>query len=107
MKGAVMMALFLGALATAGCKRKPELVETPVLQLAPLGGGAVPPPEEAPAPQPPRAAVTRRTPPTDGGAPKVVAPAPSKATVPTAAHPYVPRGGSEKLPMWKQRAKFY
>jgi hypothetical protein len=104
---AVMMALALGALAAAGCKRKPALVQTPVSQLPPLGGTAIPPPEEDPAPQPQRAA-TRPVSVTDAGVVKAAPAAPAlKPTAPTVANPYVPGGGREKLPMWKQRAKFY
>jgi hypothetical protein len=97
-------------LAGAGCKKKPALVRTPVSQLDPLGTGigAMPVGEDngGGAQQP--VAMEQPAPATDGGAvhQKVMV-APKTTNTPSVASPYIPGGGREKLPLWKQRAKFY
>jgi hypothetical protein len=101
--------MVLVALALLGaCRKKVEKVRTPISQLDPLGGAAqAPPAPTAEAregePSPPQPAAQ----PTDGGVHKTVITAPKTTTTPSVASPYIPGGGSEHLPMWKQRAKFY
>jgi hypothetical protein len=105
MRRALVMALVLGALG-AGCKRKPALVKTPIRQLAPVGGGAPVAPEVATAdPQPTEFAAQPQSP-TDAQAPATV-PVPRKPAPPSVANPYTWSGGKERLPMYKQRAKFF
>jgi hypothetical protein len=107
MRAVGIMVLALALLG--GCRKKVEQVKTPVSQLAPLGGGlpAAQPAEaendNSGAPQPAQPAAA--TP--DGGAARTVITAPKTTTTPSVASPYVPGGGSQHLPMWKQRAKFY
>jgi len=101
--------MVLVALAVFGaCKKKVEKVRTPISQLDPLGGAVQAPPaataeaREGEPPQPQPAAET-----SDAGVHKKVITAPKTTTTPSVASPYVPGGGSQRLPMWKQRAKFY
>ncbi len=92
-----------------GCRKKPELVRTPVSRLDPLGGTPLAPvrsaddDENKPPEQPkPQAEVS-----SDAGAPKAAAVPIKTSNSPTLASPYMPGGGSQHLPMWRQRAKFY
>jgi len=104
-----MMVLAVVAVSATGCKKKPALVETPVMELDPMGGSRPAPPpvvedENGAAPQP--VAQAAATP--DGGAARQkVMVAPKTTNTPTVASPYVPGGGRDRLPMWRQRAKFY
>jgi hypothetical protein len=94
-----------------GCKKKPALVRTPVSQIDPLGGGTAigPAPvgedDNSGVPQQPQRQPAQVP---DGGvAHQKVIVAPKTTNTPTVASPYIPGGGRERLPMWKQRAKFY
>jgi len=100
----VIIALVLGALG-AGCKKKPALVKTPVRELAPLGGAATAPVTEPEPTQTAQQPVQQEPAPTDAGVSKVARPA--KPVVPSVANPYVQTPGSAKLPMYKQRARFF
>ena len=100
----VVVALVMGALA-GGCKKKAPLVKTPVSQLAPLGGQQQAPVEEPTAPPPViEHQVAKNEPASDAGVPRAT---PVKPQVPSVANPYVTAPGSLRLPMYKQRAKFY
>jgi hypothetical protein len=96
------------ALLGGGCRKKPGLVRTPVTQLDPLGGSTPAPlpvaedVDDAGQPAPSRAADAP-----DAGLAAKKAVAPAKASGPSVASPYLPGGGSEHLPMWRQRAKFF
>jgi hypothetical protein len=104
------MVIALFVVAAPGCKKKPALVQTPVMELDPLGGARpapVPVAQEETsggAPQP----AGQPTAAPDGGAPhqKVVV-APKTTNTPSVASPYMPGGGRDRLPMWRQRSKFY
>ena len=104
MRRALVMALVLGALG-AGCKRKPALVKTPIRQLAPFEGASPVAPQEVataegrPSSFPPQAPAG-----SDAQAPAAVVPA-AKPAPPSVANPYT--WGKERLPMYKQRAKFF
>jgi hypothetical protein len=104
-----MMVMAVVAVAAGGCKKKPALVKTPVMELDPVGGARPAPTpateEENSAPAQP-VAQPAATP--DGGvARQKVMVAPRTTNTPTVASPYVPGGGRDRLPMWRQRAKFY
>jgi len=104
-----MMVMALVAVAAGGCKKKPALVRTPVMELDPMGGArSAPTPateEENTAAQPAQKQAEAAP---DGGVPhQQVMVAPKTTNTPTVASPYVPGGGRDRLPMWRQRAKFY
>jgi hypothetical protein len=109
MRLGVMVVLAL--LGGAGCKKKPALVRTPVSQLDPLGTGigAAPVGEDNGVPSGPQTVVLQpEGPAPDGGAAhQKIMVAPKTTNTPSVASPYVPGGGPGRLPLWKQRAKFY
>ena len=97
------------ALLGAGCRKRAVLVRTPITQLDPVEGVAPSPPryvaeDHASAGSQP---VLQPAAAPDAGAPNQLMVAPKTTTTPTVASPYIPGGGSEHLPLWKQRAKFY
>jgi hypothetical protein len=104
-----MMIIAVVAVAAGGCKKKPALVKTPVMELDPAGGSTAAPlpvadvENTAPQPAPAQAAAT----PDGGTSHQKVMVAPKTTNTPTVASPYVPGGGRDRLPMWRQRAKFY
>jgi hypothetical protein len=105
MRRALVMALVLGALG-AGCKRKPALVKTPIRQLAPIEGASPAAPQELATAEGPPSTEFAAQPqsPTDAQAPAAV-PIPKKPAPPSVANPYT--WGKERLPLYKQRAKFF
>jgi hypothetical protein len=105
-KRALATALILGALAPAACKRKVALVKTPVSQIAPIGGGAAPvAPQVEDSPSTPAQLAARPASPTDA-LPAAPVPA-AKPAMPSVANPYITPPGQPRLPMYKQRAKFF
>jgi len=101
---ALLVVMVAGALA-GGCKKKPAMVKTPVRQLAPLGEQQQAQVEEPGAPRPvEQPQVARNEPASDAGVPRA---APAKPQVPSVANPYITPPGTQRLPMYKQRAKFF
>jgi hypothetical protein len=98
------MVVCLMVLALGGCKKKAPLVKTPVRQLAPLEGTAPVAPELAKADEVPSTPPTGAPPPSDAKVPAAPVPA-AKPVVPSVANPYT--WGKERLPLYKQRAKFF
>jgi hypothetical protein len=104
----MMVMVGLVALSGGACRKKPALVPTPISQLDPLGGTAPAPRNPADNDSPPaQQPVLQAAAAPDAGAANTVIVAPKTTTTPTVASPYIPGGGSEHLPLWKQRAKFY
>jgi hypothetical protein len=108
MKGWVLVMVGLSLLGGA-CRKRAPLVQTPVSQLDPLQGAAPVQPQYVAENSGPtfHQPVLQPASSPDGGAPKAVMTPPKTTTTPTVASPYIPGGGSEHLPMWRQRAKFY